>query len=53
MLAMLEKPITLQSTRQKLGKKAERMTDKEIEEYLNFLRQLCNQAIDAAVGGKV
>lgn len=46
---MVDKSITIQYARQKLGKKAERMTDRQIEEYLNFLRLLCNKAIDSVI----
>lgn len=41
--------ITIEYARQKLGKKAEQMTDKQIEDLLNLLRVLCNKAISSVV----
>jgi len=46
---MKREGITVEYARQKLGKKGKRMTDKEIEDYLNFLRRLCNKAIDSVI----
>jgi len=48
MLAMVQ-AITIEYARQKLGKKGERMTDKEIADYLSFLRRLCNKTIDSVI----
>ena len=46
---MDKKTITIEYARQKLGKKAEKMTDKQIEILLNMLRTLCNKTIDTVV----
>lgn len=45
-----QKPITIEYARAKLGKKAENMTDKQIQDILNMLRLICNKTIDAVVG---
>ena len=44
-----QKPITVEYARSKLGKKAENMTDKQIQDLLNTLRLLCNKTIDAVI----
>lgn len=47
---MMEKnAITVKYVRQKLGKKAERMTDKEVQNYIDSLRRLCTNAIDSVI----
>lgn len=46
---MTEKTITIEYVRQKLGKKAEKMTDKQVETLLNILRILCNKTIDSVI----
>jgi hypothetical protein len=49
---MTEKTITIEYARQKLGKKAEKMTDEQINNLLNLLRALCNRTIDFAINDK-
>lgn len=44
--------ITIEYARKKLGKKGEKMTDKQIEDLLNMLRLICNKTIDAVVENK-
>lgn len=44
---MSEKVITIQHVRQKLGEKAEQMTDTQINSLLSTLRFLCNRTIDS------
>ncbi len=46
---MEKKPITIEYARQKLGKKAEKMTDKQIENLLSMLRAICNKTIDSVI----
>lgn len=46
---MEKKPITIDYVRLKLGKKAEKMTDKEVENLLIMLRAICNKTIDAVI----
>jgi hypothetical protein len=46
---MEKNKITITYVRHKLGKKAERMTDEELNNLLNTLRILCNRAIDSAI----
>lgn len=52
-LIMESKTITVEYARQKLGKRALKMTDKEIEKLLVTLRLLCNKTIDNVVGDKL
>ncbi len=46
---MTKNTITIEYARQKLGKRAEKMTDEELNNLLNTLRTLCNRAIDSAI----
>ena len=46
---MVEKSITIEYARKKLGKKGEKMSDKQIQDILNMLRLLCNKSIDAVI----
>lgn len=41
--------ITIKQARLKLGKKAENMTDKQVEQVLNFLYKLCGRVVDTVV----
>lgn len=41
--------ITIGYVRQKLGKKAEKMTDKQIDDLLKLLRALCNKVISSVI----
>ncbi len=49
---MEAKIITVEYARQKLGKRAERMTDKQVHDLLTFLRTLCNKTIDSVIESK-
>lgn len=49
---MTQKEITVEYARQKLGKRAEKMTNKEINDLLIFLRTLCNKTIDRVITNK-
>ena len=49
---MAENTITIQYARLKLGKKGEKMTDKQIENLLAMLRQMCNKTIDLVIDDK-
>lgn len=46
---MAHQTITVEYARQKLGKRAEKMTDTQINDLLNVLRFLCNKTIDSVV----
>lgn len=52
---MEKKNITLdvEYARKRLGKRAEKLTDKQIENLLNTLRVLANKAIDSVVENSV
>ena len=52
-LTMETKIITVDYARKKLGKRAKKMTDREIEKLLVTLRQLCNKTIDSVVEDKL
>ena len=41
--------ITMEYDRQKLGKKGDTMTDKQIADLLVMLRKLCRKVIDSVV----
>ena len=41
--------VTIQHARKRLGKKAEKLSDKDIEAILNLLRVICNKVIDSAI----
>ena len=47
-----QKLITIQYAREKLGRHAENMTDKQIEDVLNMFRFICNRVIDSVVEKK-
>jgi len=49
---MNSKLITIEHARKRLGKRAEKMTDKEIEDVLNMFRFICNRVIDSVVEKK-
>jgi hypothetical protein len=49
---MTENTITVAMARKKLGRRGEKMTDAEIDKLLQFLRFLCNKAIDSVVEKK-
>jgi hypothetical protein len=49
---MSSKIITVEVARKKLGKKGERLTDKQISDILSMLRFICNKAIDGVIEGK-
>jgi hypothetical protein len=51
-LTMSSKIITVEMARKKLGKKGERLTDKQISDILSMLRFICNKAIDGVIEGK-
>lgn len=51
-LTMSSKIITVEVARKKLGKKGERLTDKQISDILSMLRFICNKAIDGVIEGK-
>jgi len=42
--------ITIKQARLKLGKKAENMSDKQVEQVLNFLYTLCGRIVDTLEG---
>ena len=46
---MEAKIITIEVARQRMGKKGEKLTDKQINDILNMLRLICNKAIDGVV----
>lgn len=46
---MTQKEITIEYAREKLGERAGKMTDKEINDLLTFLRTLCNKTIDGVI----
>ncbi len=46
---MDKKTITIEYARKRLGKKGEKMTDKQIECVLTMLRQICNKTIDNVI----
>lgn len=46
---MSSKIITVEVARQKLGKRGESLTDKQIGDILTVLRLICNKAIDGVV----
>ncbi|MBI4078812.1 MAG: hypothetical protein HY429_00765 [Candidatus Levybacteria bacterium] len=46
---MDKKNITIEYARQKLGIKAQNMTDKQITDLLVMLRLLCNKTIDGVI----
>ncbi|HSW88011.1 MAG TPA: hypothetical protein VLG12_02500 [Candidatus Saccharimonadales bacterium] len=48
----LNEKITIEHARKRLGKKADNMTDKQINDILNMLRLICNKTIDAVVDKK-
>lgn len=48
-LTMESKIITVDYARKKLGKRGEKLTDKEMEKLLVTLRLLCNKTIDSVV----
>lgn len=52
-LTMKLKVITIEYARQRLGRRADKMTDKEIDKLLVALRLLCNRTIDSVVGNKL
>ena len=41
--------VTIEHARQKLGDRANNMTDKQISDLLTFLRTLCNKTIDSVI----
>ncbi len=41
--------MTIENARKKLGKKAQRMSDEDIKNLLNFLTRIVNKAIDNTV----
>lgn len=41
--------ITVEQARQKLGKRGEQMTDKQVNDLLIMLHTICNKAIDAVI----
>jgi hypothetical protein len=51
-LTMSTKIITVEVARQKLGKRAEKLTDKQVSDILVILRVICNKAIDGAIEEK-
>ena len=51
-LIMRAEVITIEAARQKLGKRGERLTDKQINDILSMLRFICNKAIDGVIEGK-
>jgi hypothetical protein len=46
---MNTKIITVEYARQRLGKRGQTMTDKQVSDLLNMLRLICNKTIDAVV----
>lgn len=46
---MGEKIITVDIARQKLGKRGEGLTDKQINDILTMLRFICNKVIDSTL----
>ena len=51
-MLMSNKLITIDDARKRLGKRAEKMTDEEIEKVLNMFRFICNRVIDSVVDKK-
>lgn len=49
---MTQKEITIEYARTKLGKRAGKMTDKEMNNLLIFLRTLCSKTIDGVIENK-
>ena len=47
------KELTTQAARLILGKRANNMSDKQIEAILNMLRFICNKAIDGAIERRI
>jgi hypothetical protein len=48
-LKTYKKIITVDYAREKLGKKAEQMTDQQINEIINTLTRLCNISINSII----
>ena len=47
-----KKVITIEYARQKLGERGQKMTDKQMDDLLIFLRTLCNKTIDSVIENK-
>jgi hypothetical protein len=50
---MSAKIITVELARKRLGKRGEKLTDKQINDILSMLRFICNKAIDGVIEGKI
>ncbi len=44
--------ITIDYVRNKLGERGKKMTDKQVDDLLVLLRQLCNRTIDSVIENK-
>ena len=49
---MTQKEITIEYVRQRLGKRGENMTDKQVKDLLVMLRLLCNKTIDGVINNE-